>query len=340
MPEFGEDRLMQKNETLVSVLLPVYNAERYLPRCLDSILAQTHKAIEIVAIDDGSKDRSGAILDAYSISNPGTFIVEHRENGGVASARNRAIELARGEYLTFIDNDDYFDQDYISSLLNIALENKADVVCGGYKRPDSEGRIVSSAMPTPDTTWGPYVVEAAWAKLYRTEYVRKAHLSFLPVNIGEDLYFTLPAVVSTDKVVVLPYCGYNWFMNDESVSNTSQRSSRGLEFGQVLDGLYGRIRELEKEPTATLEFYFVRYVAWFLLYTCRGDNVKECADNYRRYTKWLDGHFRGWRKNELSAPSRPTGETPFNRIAVWLFAKHPTLFRACLKSYRALGASK
>lgn len=321
----------------VSVVLPVYNAERYLARCLDSVLGQTYPNVEVVAVDDGSSDGSPAILDGYAARNPGRVIVEHRANGGAASARNRGIELCSGEYLTFIDNDDWLDPDFVQTMVEAALSSGAEVVCCGYRRPDSEGRVLLEAVPRPGDEWGRYVVEAAWAKLYRAVHVRRHGLTFLNTNIDEDLYFSLPAIELAERVEVVPSAGYNWFFNIRSVSNTSQRSSKGLLFEETLDAILAMMRERGIPMTDILRHYFVRLVAWFLLYTCRGDGRSASERNLGHYVAWLDRNIEDWRREPFARPGHPTGDALANRLAVWLFARHPRLFSLALGAYRKVG---
>lgn len=328
----------ESQQALVSFLLPVYNAERYLPRCLDSILVQTYQTIEIIAIDDGSKDSSGTILDTYAREYPDRFTVEHRPNGGVAAARNRAIEIAHGAYLCFIDNDDFVEPDYVETLVRHAEASGSQVVCGGFRRPDESGRIVQEVIPVPGTDWAPYTVEAAWAKIYRTEYVKEGGFTFLSTNIGEDLFFTLPAIASAKSVEVIPYVGYNWFFNTKSVSSTAHRSSKNLQFEFTLNSLATELEARSLTHAPLTEHYLVKLIAWFLLYTCRGDDASDVRANRIRYTRWLDEHLPSWRSDPRATPFKPSGESALNRFAVWLFVRHPLLFSVAQGAYRAAGA--
>lgn len=322
---------------LVSVLIPVYNAERYLARCLDSVLSQDYPALEVVAVDDGSRDGSPAVLDAYAAAHPGRVRVEHRANGGVASARNRAIELARGEYLMFADNDDFYEPGAVRTLVDAALAADADLVCAGFQRPDGEGRIVDAIVPDPASDWAPYAIVAAWGKLFRTSLVRDRALAFFDTNIGEDLVFTLPAVELSRKTVVLDRVVYNWFYNTESVSSTAHRTSEGLNFEGTLDALIGELSRHGLAVSDMVRHYLVRFVAWYLMYTCRGDGARVAAEQRTRYTAWLDAHLPGWRRDPYATPTRPASDAPANRVAVWLFARHPRLFAAAASVYRRLG---
>lgn len=317
----------------VSVLVPVYNSEAYISRCLDSILGQTYPNVEVVCIDDGSKDGSPAVLDDYAGRYDGKVVVEHRENAGAAAARNRAIELATGDFIAFVDNDDWLDPDFVETLLTAALDTGSEVVCSGYRRPNADGKIILEATPAPDDEWGRYLVEAAWAKLYRTEYVRENGFTFLNTNIDEDLYFSLPAIELAKSVVVVSYCGYNWYFNESSVSNTSQRSSEGLRFEETLDAILSMMREKGIELTPILQHYFVRLVTWFVLYTRKGDGAAKARANLGHYRSWLSRNIPGWQEEPFAAPAHPIGDGLKNRLAVWLFARHPKLFALALDLY-------
>lgn len=324
---------MNIDSILVSILVPVYNAEAYIERCLDSILGQTHRNIEVICIDDGSQDSSPIILDDYAARNPSRVVVEHRSNSGAAAARNRAIELASGDYLAFVDNDDWIEPDYIEVLLAAAIRSGAEVVCSGYCRPDCNNTIRVKLLPQPEKEWSRYAVEAAWSKLYLASFVKGQHLVFLDTNIGEDLYFSLPAIELANHAEVISYCGYNWFYNTASVSNTSHRSSEKLLFEETLDSILSMLKNRHIFLTPMLEHYFIRLVVWYLLYTCKSDGVQLSRANLEKYIMWLDVRLPMWRSDVYASPLRPRGDAAVNRIAVWLFVKHPVLFAIAITCY-------
>ena len=165
----------------VSVLVPVYNVEAYLPKCLDSLIGQTLQEIEIICIDDGSTDKSGTILDQYAAKDKRVRVV-HQENKGLADARNKALDLVRTEWLTFVDSDDYIGVEMLEKMLQIIQEKQADICICNCTLPDIgyqgvshhkfnmrdeviTGYQVLKYMNLPKS-W-PWVT--AWNKLYRTE---------------------------------------------------------------------------------------------------------------------------------------------------------------------------
>lgn len=319
---------------LLSVIVPVFNSERYLKRCLDSVAAQSYKNIELVVIDDGSTDSSPEMLDQYAAASSLNMIVHHQPNAGAAHARNAGIEISSGDYITFLDNDDWLDQDFCCKLVQEALSSGADVVCSGYRRPDDRGVTGLEVVTHPNEEWAKYIVGAAWAKIYRAAFVKDGGYSFLDTNIDEDLYFTIPIIEQANRVSVLPYCGYNWFNNSGSVSNTSQKTSSGLMFEETITAILMECKRRGIPISAELEHYFIRLVVWFLLYTCRGDGSKTSLHNLRYYKCWLDKYIPNWRHDSYAQVGHPTGDGVSNRVAVWMFAKHPALFRIALAIYR------
>ena len=119
-----------KQDILVSVIVPVYNVEEYLGRCVESILAQTYSNLEVILVDDGAKDSSGRICDAFAQKDPRVRVI-HKENGGLSSARNAGIEVATGDWLEFVDSDDWLEPDAVGSMLELALKHQVELVVGG-----------------------------------------------------------------------------------------------------------------------------------------------------------------------------------------------------------------
>ena len=111
----------------ISIIVPVYRAEKYLNRCVDSILSQTYTALEVILVDDGSPDQSGAMCDGYAKKDSRVKVI-HQKNRGVAAARNRGLDMAAGDYITFVDSDDYIDPDMYLSMIRIIREYDCDVV--------------------------------------------------------------------------------------------------------------------------------------------------------------------------------------------------------------------
>lgn len=120
-------------DSKVSIIIPIYNVEEYLEQCIDSVLAQTHKDIEVILVDDGSPDNCGTICDNYSMKDSRIKVI-HKKNGGLSSARNAGLDIATGRYIMFIDSDDFIEQDMVEALLTLKAASNADIACCGAYR--------------------------------------------------------------------------------------------------------------------------------------------------------------------------------------------------------------
>ena len=209
----------------ISVIVPIYNAERYLRRCLDSVLAQTHQNIEIILVDDGSTDSSGLLCDVYAQKNSCANVL-HTQNNGVSSARNAGLGTATGDYLAFIDSDDFVAPKMLEKLLAALLENDADMSICGYQRTDENGR------PTgPESSYPACVLTGIHAleKLYTNDYIyftipcnklfKKALFDDIRFPQGkryEDGYAAFRYLLKSKKVACLFESYYFYVSNPES----------------------------------------------------------------------------------------------------------------------------
>lgn len=129
---------MKKNSALISVIIPVYNVESYLSRCVDSVVRQTYKYLEIILVDDGSTDSSGEMCDTYEKIDDRVKVI-HKNNGGLSSARNSGLQIAQGDYIGFVDSDDYIAEDMYEILLAYMFDD-VDITCCGNYNVSSNGR--------------------------------------------------------------------------------------------------------------------------------------------------------------------------------------------------------
>ena len=265
----------------ISVIIPVYNAQDGIKRCVDSLLNQSFKNFEIILLNDGSKDNSLNILKEYELKYSFVRVID-KQNEGVAVTRNKGILLAEGEYTMFMDNDDFVDSDFIETLYQAMHEKKLDLVIGGYKRVNQDNQIIFS-QDIQQSEWSKYIIMAPWAKVYRTEFLKTNNLEFFDYGIGEDIIFNLAAYKTTDKIGLLDYKGYNWYYNNQSISNTSQRG-----FSPEIDilVLFSKILELGK-PSELVVYYLKRYYVWYLLFSGRSSSDQEFIHQYIRIKEWL-----------------------------------------------------
>lgn len=200
---------------LVSIIVPIYNMEEFLPRCLESLLRQTYSNIEILLVNDGSTDSSGKICNDFEKAYPDKIKVIHKKNGGLSSARNTGMIYARGKYIIFPDPDDWTEPDYIQKGMMLLHEYEADCVCLGYY-VEYENKSISVNSNAPlrcmDSNEAkrallmpPAMYGFAWNKLYNLEIIRTHQLEFLDdVGTTEDLDFTFRYLAYCNKICFAP----------------------------------------------------------------------------------------------------------------------------------------
>lgn len=218
---------MEEKRPLISVIVPVYKVEEYLPACVDSILAQTYENLEIILVDDGSPDNCGKMCDEYAEKDSRIKVV-HKENGGASSARNTGLDLASGEYISFIDSDDSVHPRTLEELYKKLLQEDADISSCSYIRcstpdekvPDDfteEKRFVFSCEEALCAlVYRKHFGVQIWAKLYRSEVLK--NVRFDPsIVVAEDALFLSEAILNSRKVVFFTRPLYNYLQRDTSV---------------------------------------------------------------------------------------------------------------------------
>ena len=220
---------------LVSVIVPVYKAERTLRQCVDSILAQSHQNIRLILIDDGSPDGSGQICDAYAAEDQ-RVLVKHTVNQGVSAARNEGIALAQGDYLAFVDSDDWLDPGFLSAGLSRMTNDQTDLFISGLveeiyqdgalirkeedKGPDRQ-YTVPGLLNAFNTDYPFLLICGIWCKLYRTRIIREQELRFdAATTFGEDMLFLCDYLEHAGSVVFSSEAYYHYFRgNPDSLFN-------------------------------------------------------------------------------------------------------------------------
>lgn len=208
------------NNPKISVIVPVYNVEQYLPRCIDSILAQTFTDFELLLIDDGSRDASGRICDEYA-EHDARIRVFHQENKGVSVARNLGLDNARGEWIAFVDSDDCVSTEWLH---HYAANLDADIVFQGAKVVEAEG-IPTSEIKLHDNRAErermsaeiaylerkSSILNATWSKIFKRRIIDDNNIRFDPVcKLSEDLIFTIQYLSHSNSIRTLSELGYNY----------------------------------------------------------------------------------------------------------------------------------
>ncbi len=262
-------------EPLISVIVPVYNVEKYLDRCITSIVEQTYKNLEIILVDDGSPDNSGAICDQWAKKDLRIKVI-HKENGGPSETRNLGVSISNGEYISFIDSDDFVSKDYILILYKILLESGADISCCDYKiTTNSAQEFFDKQSSSISTITGKqacldmfeldkevfYCV--LWGKLYKTEIIK---LFTLPVGrVHEDEATTFKYLYSSHKICITNQILYAYYQNKSSIMHIRSSNRRPDALWAKMQRVYFFEEKKEKELLSKaleqiVEFYISRAI--------------------------------------------------------------------------------
>ncbi len=240
----------------VSVIIPVYNREKYINKCVDSVLSQTFNDFELILVDDGSTDKSPDICDEYAKKDSRVKVV-HKSNGGVSSARNEGLKIATGEYITFVDSDDYIDSDFLEYAINNIEETGVDIFVSGviheYCNCDSIEKVEVTnikkngvfAIKELLEMWGKEIpldcLCGPWCKLYRTNLIKYYGVKFdTSMNIGEDTYFNTEMMGLAENAYLSNLSFYHYCKNS---SETSLVRSFHKEIYEIDKKIYSKIRD-------------------------------------------------------------------------------------------------
>lgn len=196
----------------VSVIVPIYNTAPYLSRCIESLVNQTYSDLQIILIDDGSTDNSGKIADEWQTKDP-RIEVYHQQNQGQSVARNAGLRHAKGEYIAFVDADDYIEIDYLNTMFQ-AADDAVDCVQTGYRRVKQDREIIKAYRPKHF-----YQYTSPGMRLYRRDFIERYHLHFPEGMIYEDVVFSTDMWLAHPTYKMINDCGYNYTLNTTSTTS-------------------------------------------------------------------------------------------------------------------------
>ena len=218
-------RYVDMKQPLISVIIPVYGVEKYIAQCLESVINQTYKNLEIIVVNDGTKDRSADIAKEYAAKDSRIKVYDFK-NGGLSVARNRGLEIATGEYISYLDSDDWIDTKMYETLLEAAMKNEADMVkCGiietngvaEEKITFSDVKIINNEQHKAfENYFNGILWTLAWNGLYKKELAKK--VKFPDNVVNEDNYSSEIFLYLAKKIVVIPFCGNYYRVNDAGIS--------------------------------------------------------------------------------------------------------------------------
>lgn len=291
-----EIKSVQKDDMpLVSVIIPVYNVRRYLSKCIESVREQTYKNIEIIIVDDGSTDGSGEICEEYAKQDERVLIL-HKENGGLSSARNVALDIFHGEYVTFIDSDDYVKKTYVEKMVRLIKENEADISIVNFIRvydgktqkkiKKTSVKIYKNLDAMADMFYQKNVVVSAWAKLYHRNLFTKIRY---PVGkLYEDLGTTYKLFFLSNKIAYSSEQLYYYSQRKDSIMQEkfSLRKLDRIELGyEIL--LWSETYCLDLVPAAETRFFIanmqvLREIPMKKEYKEEIELIKKNVEKYRK----------------------------------------------------------
>lgn len=263
-----------ENTPLLSVIIPVYNVEEYVGRCVDSVLNQTYKNLEVLLVDDGSKDSSGAICDTYPEKDPRVKVI-HKENGGLSSARNTGMDIASGEYITFLDSDDWIEPDGYEHLMELMQRYQVKLVCGGNYDVDSEtGERTLALCPEKEEVlsteafvgrmflWQGFD-SSACDKIYHRSLLE--NFRYPEGRVCEDVPVTYKIALATDRAALSDRPFYNYFHRPNSITTAPEITDRTFHYSQHTAVIYPYIKEHHPAIENQARFLRVRSLAHILL---------------------------------------------------------------------------
>lgn len=283
----------------VSIIVPIYNVEHYLEKCVASLVNQTYENIEILLVDDCSTDNSSQIAKKIAENDSRCYYIKREKNGGLSAARNTGIKNATGDYLAFVDSDDWVSEDYVKHMIELAVKGSYDiVVCDYIMVIDKDEKLANSLGHLNDASSInekiAYIRNHACTKLFKMDFWKKENLMF-PENIkrGEDMAITIPLLTRTDKIGLLNEGLYYYLQRNNSLSN-NQIKKIDLQF---YDETFNLMLQ-NKNDKYVLEIEYHGILEMIYGKTMLMIKHKYSNKEIKSHLKEFDCKFPNWRKNK------------------------------------------
>ncbi len=314
---------MEQN-TLISVIVPVYKVERFLRKCVDSILTQTYQNLEIILVDDGSPDGCGAICDAYARQDSRVKVI-HKENGGLSSARNAGMEIAKGEYIGFVDSDDWIEPEMYGTMLSLAKKYDAKLVCAGrcdVSEKTGEKKVglcpkKEECIPAVELVGRIFLWDgldsAAWDKLYHRSILEGFRYPL--GKIVEDVPVTYKIALKAEKAVLCDRPFYNYFHRAGSITTQKAITEKSFHYSQHTAQIYPYIQEKYPQLTAQAAYLRVKSLEHILLQLDQAD--ARTRETYASQCRQLRRTLRGFTGYLLTAPYFGLKERITDLLVAW-----------------------
>jgi glycosyltransferase involved in cell wall biosynthesis len=300
------------NAVKVSIISGVYNAEKYLGRCIESMLKQTYKELEIILVVNASIDGSKDIVKKFEEKEPERIKAFYfEEKLGAGGSRQYGMEHASGDFICFVDCDDELEPEYVSQMVEVALTNKekiADIVVCNFKKVDANGKILYKRIYKNKEQLRVQSV-APWGKMFNTYFLKKNHLVLRNVPFGEDILFSTELYLIEPDIRLCGYLGYIWRDNPQSTSHTELKGFPVYTVESAIE-YFDYMKERYADKIKYLNYFRYKYFVWYLLQS--GRKVKK-ADMSKEYDKAFSYLYRAdnrWNRINRKMVVHLKGERP------------------------------
>jgi glycosyltransferase involved in cell wall biosynthesis len=240
----------------ISLIIPAYNVEAYIGKCLDSVFSQTYKNLEVIVVNDGSTDNTADVINSYAFDSRLKYI--EQKNAGVSAARNVGIEIATGNYLAFVDSDDYLEKDMYEKLYAACKKNNVDVAICNYnliyedRTVPNYSKMQNGTVNIYDDVYGYFCKYCAypkpnnyiWTRLYKADIVKKSGVRFENYKLGDDTLFSFKLLPYIHKVAFITDGLYNYFQRlNSNIYTVANKGNLASVYADTFDALAGYYKE-------------------------------------------------------------------------------------------------
>ncbi len=320
-------------DKLVTVIVPVHNTEKYIQKCMESLLCQTHSNIEIILVEDGSTDSSYALCSEYAAKDARVTCI-HLENGGVSAARNYALDMAKGQYVMFVDSDDYVEPDYVQTLLEAMCLSKAELAVCNYWWTYSDREEVQMK----DYKSGRYPVKEyyrdvlgrsmfhgfLWNRIFKRDIIEENNIRMdTKVAVAEDLKFVCEYAQFIDEYVYVDRALYHYLQRQGSVMNSVKLTSKYIASMEAYDDLIVLYDKQAPEYTYLMKYEYIKRAADIIYRAkvtgCKDERLKEYSLRMKEYYSQIKVQYSG-----------------LGRVALLGMSKAPVMYGRVRQLYRRI----
>jgi len=288
-----------KRDYKVSMIVAIYNSEKFLPKLIDSILSQSYTNLEVILVDDGSPDKSGEICDRYAEQDDRIQVI-HKENGGTCDARNQGLKACTGDYVLIIDGDDWLEEDFVEYLLSLAVDSNSDMAMSDkifttrdrIQTPNDQVKIITPEEATAMIIY-PYMEIGPWNKIYKLQMIKDNDLSFSVKWSGEGLYFAAMAAQYSNRVALGHRKVYNYRLNNAGSGLTNYKVIMGLNALENIKLIDSRLIKRSPAVDAAVKWHIWKNNYFVMFLVTATDSYNEYSDIYNECKRYI-------RKNAFS----------------------------------------